>query len=203
MSVLESIHAARVYGRRVRVLGEWMARLLPRGASILDVGAGDGVIDELILRRRGDVSILGLDVLARPATRIPVEAFDGRTIPHPDASFDVVMFVDVLHHTPDPIRLLQEARRASRRWVLLKDHTRDGPLAGITLRFMDWVGNARHGVSLPYNFWPSRQWREALGGLGLSIRQWETRLGLYPAYANWLFGRSLHFVALLERSGAG
>ena len=69
---------------------------------------------------------------------------------HPDASFDVVMFVDVLHHTDDPLLLLQEAQRVGK-IILVKDHFRKGFLAGPTLRFMDWVGNAHHGVVLPYN----------------------------------------------------
>ena len=40
------------------------------------------------------------------------------------------------------------------RGIVLKDHTRNGLFSGSTLRFMDWVGNARHGVRLPYNYWP-------------------------------------------------
>ena len=55
------------------------------------------------------------------------------------------MFVDVLHHTDDPMVLLREAGRVASGFVLIKDHTQNGILAGRRLRFMDWVGNARHG----------------------------------------------------------
>ena len=51
------------------------------------------------------------------------------------------MLVDVLHHTDDPGILLSEARRVTRRAVVLKDHTRDY-MAGATLRLMDWGANA-------------------------------------------------------------
>ena len=37
-----------------------------------------------------------------------------------------------------------------------------GFLAGPTLRFMDWIGNARHGVALPYNYWSAQEWTLAL-----------------------------------------
>ena len=91
----------------------------------------------------------------------------------------------------------------ARRAVLIKDHTRNGPMAEATLRFMDFVGNARFGVSLPYNFWCRKQWDEAIHELGLEVEVWRSRLGLYPQWAKWLFGRSLHFVGLLRIPGAG
>ena len=34
---------------------------------------------------------------------MPVETFDGKTIPYGDGSFDVVMFVDVIHHADPPM----------------------------------------------------------------------------------------------------
>ncbi len=52
---------------------------------------------------------------------------------------------------PAPARLLAEAKRVSRGGIVIKDHFREGVLADATLRFMDWVGNAQHGVVLPYN----------------------------------------------------
>jgi hypothetical protein len=64
----------------------------------------------------------------------------------PDASFDVVMFVDVLHHTEYPMRQL----RGACQFVIIKDHTCDEVLAGSTLRFIDQVGSARFGVALTY-----------------------------------------------------
>jgi hypothetical protein len=108
-----------------------------------------------------------------------------------------VLFVDVLHHTTDPDVLLREACRVTRQVVLIKDHTRNGLLAGTTLRLMDWVGNAHHGVALPYNYWTRREWMDALERLGLRIELWDGRPRLYPRPANWIFGRSLHFIARL------
>ena len=160
-----ALHEKLVFGRRVKVLGRHLAALIPPRAKVLDVGCGDGTLDQLILQQLPGVSIEGIDVLVRPATKIPVRPFDGAHIPYPDASFDVVMFVDVLHHTDDPLLLLQEARRVGK-IILIKDHTRKGFLAGPTLRFMDWVGNAPHGVVLPYNYWSERQWDDAFETAG-------------------------------------
>jgi hypothetical protein len=64
---------------------------------------------------------------------------------------------------------------------------------------MDWVGNARFGVALPYNFWTEKQWSEAWEDIGLQPLQLVTRLRLYPRPADWIFGAQLHFIALLKK----
>ncbi len=199
MNLVEQLHEHYVFGRRVRVLAERLAALIPHGASVLDVGCGSGDVARAIIARRSDLRFEGLDVLVRPTTHFPVRSYDGLTIPHDDGSFDTVLLVDVLHHADDPLALLREACRVARACVVIKDHTLEGPLAAATLRFMDRVGNARYGVHLPYNYWTRRRWREAFDSLGLKAGHWEGDLGLYPRPADWVFGRSLHFIARLDR----
>jgi SAM-dependent methyltransferase len=201
MSLVDTVHGAYVHSRRTRLLCEHLASLMPHKARVLDVGCGDGLLARCLLQSRVDLEIHGLDVLVRPKTHIPVKLFDGRVIPHRDASFDVVLFMDVLHHVDEPMGLLAEAVRVSRQHLVIKDHTKSGLLAGPTLRFMDWVGNARHGVVLPYNYWPKERWKEAFEELQLQIGFWKRDLGLYPPPASWLFGRSLHFLARLDLHG--
>lgn len=198
MSLLECVHGGYVHTRRGRVLSEHFAELIPRNAQVLDVGCGDGLLAHLIMQKRPDIALRGIDVVIREQTYMPVAAFDGQVIPYADASFDAVMFVDVLHHTVDPMLLLREAVRVARKALLIKDHTRNGFLAGPTLHLMDWFGNARHDVALPYNYWPQARWFEAVETLKLSIGVWKKALGLYPRPASWLFERSLHFIARLD-----
>lgn len=198
MSILGKLHATHVFSRRVRVLVDCLSAFIPENASVLDVGCGDGSISEQILLSRPDLTIVGIDVLLRSKTQIPVTLFDGETIPFPDKSFDAVLFIDVLHHTDDHETLLWEAKRVCRQTIILKDHTLDGLLAGPTLRFMDWIGNAGHGVRLPYNYLSERQWRRSCESLNLRITHWSGEVGLYPWPASLLFDRGLHFVACLE-----
>jgi SAM-dependent methyltransferase len=195
--VIGSLHDKHVSRRRARVLTDGLATQIPQGAKILDVGCGDGTIAKMLMSARPDIEIEGIDVMIRPTTEIPITKFDGTTIPFGDKSFDVVMFVDVLHHTEDPSVLLAEARRVARKAVILKDHCRDGVFAGSTLRLMDWVGNARHGVVLPYNYWPEAKWRETFERLALAPETWNSRLGLYGWPFSLAFDRKLHFIARL------
>jgi SAM-dependent methyltransferase len=149
------------------------------------------------MRKRPDIEMRGIDVLVRAQTWIPVEQFDGATIPYSNGFFDVAMFVDVLHHTDDPMSLLREAVRVAKA-VLIKDHTLTGFGASVILRLMDRLANERHGVVLRNNYWTRRQWDEAFAALGVEIRVRRTALGLYPWPASWIFGRSLHFVARID-----
>lgn len=197
MNTAERLHQAYGGNRRLEALARHLAPLLPERASVLDVGCGDGALDERIGGARPDVEISGIDVLVRPETRIPVTSFDGRAIPHPDDAFDAVVLVDVLHHCDDPEALLAEAVRVARRCVLLKDHIASGPVSRALLRFMDDVGNRRFDVALPHNYWEEPRWRDAFERLGLTVETWETDLRLYPGPLDWIFGGSLHFVARL------
>lgn len=178
-------------------LAAHLSEMLPGDATVLDVGCGDGMLDALIEKARPDVSITGVDVLLRPNARIPVTQFDGNSIPFEADSFDVVMFIDVLHHTVDPFVLMREASRVARQFVVIKDHTMDGVLSYTTLRFMDWFGNKPHGVALPYNYWRERQWRSAFGELQMEVVEWRNKLGLYASIPDLVFGRGLHMIAKL------
>lgn len=200
VSAVGVVHNKLISTRRIEVLANWFAELLPPRVRVLDVGCGDGLISAVLQMKRSDINVQGIDVLPRPQTHIPVEMFDGLHFPVASASFDVVLFSDVLHHTANPTILLREAFRVATRHVLVKDHYREGFAANARLRFMDWVGNARFGVALPFNYWTERQWKAAWQEVGLQPERLVTRLGLYPKPADCIFEAKLHFIALLERT---
>jgi SAM-dependent methyltransferase len=202
MSLIGHVHDGVIHGRRLARLGDLLAPMFPPNAHVLDVGTGDGRLAAALQHARVDCRFEGIDVLVRDDTAIPVRAFDGRTIPAADRSVDAVLLVDVLHHAVDPELLLCEAARVARQCVVVKDHVREGIGAGSTLRLMDWVGNAHHGVRLPYNYWTPEQWQAALAQAGLSARSWRRELGLYPRPVTWICDRSLHVLALLEPATA-
>jgi SAM-dependent methyltransferase len=195
---IDVVHGGFIFGRRVQSIATAIADQLPQNARVLDVGAGDGSMGTTICERRSDVTMRGIDVFVREKTAYQVDPFDGEKIPHKNNSFDAVIFVDVLHHTNDPLTLLMEAARVAP-VVIVKDHLREGLLAEETLRAMDWVGNARHGVVLPYNYWNRLQWNAALERAKLKTTAWKEDLSMYLPPLSLVFGRSLHMVARFER----
>jgi SAM-dependent methyltransferase len=200
LSWIGSWHRALVSPRRTHILAGLLAAQIPPRASVLDIGCGDGTIGSLLAQRRPDIAIQGVEFLARPECKIECRAFDGVSLPFPDGSFDLCLFVDVLHHTQDPGVLLREAARVSRSWVLLKDHLDENVFDHLTLRFMDWVGNRPHGVVLTYNYQSRREWEEYFSKCGLAEMNWSTQVPLYPVPMSLLAGRGLHFVSLLRKT---
>jgi SAM-dependent methyltransferase len=200
LSWISRWHRAFVFQRRVRILAAMTAAQIAQGARVLDIGCGDGTLGSLIAQLRPDISIQGVEFMVRPGCKIECQSFDGFTLPFPDSSFDVCLFVDVLHHTEDPRVLLREAVRVSRSFVLIKDHLDENAIDNLTLRLMDWVGNRPHGVVLTYNYQNRKQWTEQFSNSGLSEVSWTTQVPLYPWPLRLLVGRKLHFVSLLKKT---
>lgn len=90
-----------------------IARVIPTGSRVLDFGCGNGFIAHH-LSSILQTTVVGLDV--RNASETPIEfvPFDGQRLPFENNSFDVVLFCYVLHHAPDAVELLKEARRVLR-----------------------------------------------------------------------------------------
>lgn len=88
--------------------------------SILDVGAGDGVL--LARVARASARRVGIDladdalakIRARGLEALKVD-FEGRRLPFADGAFDVTMCLDVLEHVFDPEVLLAEIVRVTAR----------------------------------------------------------------------------------------
>lgn len=198
MRVLNAVHDKAVFQRRVRILSSLLADQLGDTGTVLDLGCGDGSIAKAVMQHKPKLVFRGIDVLVRPHTLIPVEAFDGHTIPADNGAYDWVTIVDVLHHTDNPGHLVAEAARVARKGVVIKDHLREGLAAYQTLRLMDWVGNKGHNVRLPYNYLSKAEWNAIFAEAGVVPKSWREQLGLYPFPASLLFDRGLHFVARLR-----
>jgi len=199
---MEGTHRQLVFGRRVRVLAEFLAARIPEGASVLDIGCGDGTLAKRIADYHLSLTLQGIEFAPRENCKIECRTFDGIAIPCPSASFDVCMFVDVLHHVRDAqgiVRLLAEAHRVSKRFVLIKDHLSENWFDFTTLQFMDWVGNRPHGVVLPYNYQSRGQWDQYFKMTGLKVKDWRTEIPIYPWPFRALFGRQLHCIGLMEK----
>lgn len=196
----QAIHNKLVFSRRAEKLTQAIDSLIPGDISVLDVGCGNGIIAHKLQTLNATRSFNGIDVVERKTCAIPCQMYDGNRFPYEAESFDYALFVDVLHHTPDPGLLLREAARVARVGVVIKDHYAESAFDIRTLAFMDWVGNAQYGVALPYNYKSRRQWQELFAQARLHEARKVAQIGLYPFPANLVFERGLHFVALLTKT---
>jgi ubiquinone/menaquinone biosynthesis C-methylase UbiE len=91
-------------------------------AAILDVGCGTGALLKAILTARPEVRAIGVDLSAkmlgvareRLGDRAQLRVGDAEHLPLPDASFDLIVCVDSVHHYPHPETALREMARVTR-----------------------------------------------------------------------------------------
>jgi ubiquinone/menaquinone biosynthesis C-methylase UbiE len=90
-----------------------IARVIPRGSEVLDVGCGHGFIAHHLSAMLGK-SVLGIDLANSAEAPIDYRRFDGARFPLADSSVDAVLLCYVLHHAQDVSALMSEAQRVLR-----------------------------------------------------------------------------------------
>ena len=106
--------------------GAFVERLVELGAHgrMLDIGTGPGHIPLLLCAALAEGHVVGIDLArhmleyaerhraASPhADRLEFRLADAKGLDFPDDSFDTVFSNTILHHIPDPLPFLSEARR--------------------------------------------------------------------------------------------
>lgn len=101
-------------------------------STALEVGCGTGRVARELLRAVPEVEWSGLDpsegLLDRLSAPLAAHAVvgDGNALPFPGASFDVVYAFAVLHHVPNPQRVIDEMLRVARRAIFISDSNNFG-----------------------------------------------------------------------------
>lgn len=91
--------------------------------TVLDIGCGDGILMEH-LKQKG-VTGVGIDISAKAISFCKERGLDCRVadiaekLPFENGSFDTVILTDVLEHIFQPVELLREAHRVSRRDIAI------------------------------------------------------------------------------------
>jgi hypothetical protein len=136
--------------------------------TILDIGGGSGDKGDLLRSTNPAIDYRCIDV--DPPSGAPCERFDGRHVKAANNSHDVVMFVYMLHHASgDAVQLLREAKRISRRYVLvLDDLTADTDLELLNQQGHEGCRWAQPSVCL---FRPDHEYRSLFDVLGLRLTQ--------------------------------
>lgn len=195
---MRSLHAP-IYAHRETVLTGLIGAHLAPGFRVLDVGCGFGQLGQAIMQRYPAVQVEGLERFRRPGELIPVHAYDGGRMPWDGEVFDAVILADVLHHDDHPDRLLAECVRISKRFVLVKDHLREGFLAQARISLLDWAANMPYQVKCTFRYNNLAEWRKAFGPLSVDVAEERTSIDIYPGLVNRLLGRGLHYFAVLEK----
>lgn len=90
-----------------------IARVVPRGSEVLDVGCGNGFIAHHLSALLG-VAVSGIDLEDSTAAPINYSRYDGKRFPAENNSCDAVLLCYVLHHAQDLGVMLKEIHRVLR-----------------------------------------------------------------------------------------
>src|SRR2546422_10351718 len=77
-----------------------IARVIPEGSEVLDVGCGNGFIAHHLSAMLG-ANVVGIDLGNSSDSLIDYRRYDGAQFPAVDDSFDVVLLCYVLHHAQE------------------------------------------------------------------------------------------------------
>jgi SAM-dependent methyltransferase len=93
------------------IYGVWFDSLLGRarrGARVLEIGAGPGLLADHARSRRPDLRWISSDVVETPWNGLVADAL---RLPLRDGSVDAVMALDLIHHLARPAEFFKEAAR--------------------------------------------------------------------------------------------
>lgn len=201
LAPLGALHHTEVRLPRAARLVDVLAELGGPATSLLDVGAGDGLVGAELAKRLGAEVALGVDVRPQPGAALRTLAYDGARLPLDDRSFELVVLSDVLHHAADPLLLLREALRVASRAVLLKDHLAFSPITHALLWAMDLAGNLEQGVQVRARYFdPASLWA-TLEAAGAELESLRWPLEIHAPPLGRLLPSRLHFAASLRRRG--
>ena len=99
---------------------ESIARLVPEGSRVLDLGCGDGAMLDYLQRTRGcscygfEISDTNVLACVQRGVNVVQLNLDGGLTMFDDASFDVVLQLDTLQHLRNAETMLRETARVGR-----------------------------------------------------------------------------------------
>ncbi len=179
---------ARQRRRADELLDSFVAHL-KSGECVLDIGSGEGLLADALLRRKFDVTMVDVVDKAMLPNVAPV-IYDGMTLPWPDNAFDVALLITVLHHIPQPEQTLREARRVAKRVIVMEDVFRSIPEKYFALLADSWVN--WEWIGHPHSNRSDEEWRATFAELGL-------RVVAYDEQIHWLLPwRFRHGTYVLE-----
>jgi ubiquinone/menaquinone biosynthesis C-methylase UbiE len=113
---------------------------------------------------------------------IPITTYDGCTMPFKDGSFDAVLLFFTLHHTSDPIRVIDEAIRVSKKSILIFEEVYENLLQKYAMICYDIAVNTLmfgSRISVP-RFYKQDEWMAIFKKL--KIRKLSKEIFIKPWY---------------------
>lgn len=154
--------------KRAAKIALQMNGFIKMGYKVLDIGLGNGYVAKQV-KDHYKVYMEGVDIVDYNETDIKNTIYDGLNLPFKDKSFDCILILQTLHHCTDQIRVLKEAKRVSRRSIIIMEDVYYNFFEKMMTFLHDYISNKRKGIDCPYYFHNKDEWKSIFKKLGLEI----------------------------------
>ena len=157
-----------LYPRKVRESLCSFLMPLSKSASILDLGAGTGMMSEFAYGCRKDLLFTAVDpaegMLKYSAAYIQTHKAYAETLPFEKHSFEAILIGEALHHFEDIEKSIEEIVRVlkKRGKLFIYDYDSNTFIGGVICRIEKMLGE-------PGNFFPPEVLKKILEGHGFSV----------------------------------
>lgn len=145
-----------------------------KGSTVLDLGSGNGMLAETI-RAKTSKKVIPMDVVDYSTVEHDTIIYNqGDPVPLDDNAVDTTILYLVLHHSQDPLHLLNEAKRVTKHRVIIMEGYADNPKSFHTNCFLDWFLNrvsVGEDINLPFNFLTIETWRKIFNDTAMTLRE--------------------------------
>lgn len=161
-------------------------QFLPKTGSFIDIGCASGKMAEYIANQTGLEPTL-LDVLDYNESNLQLQTYDGDKIPYKRNNFDVALLVFVLHHATDQVKLLAEAKRVTKKRLIVIEDTPTGWLEKRAWQRWDYLLNTgyHHDINQAHFSRSSQEWSEIFAKAGFKISAKKTFRSFMPVLASY------------------
>ena len=160
---------------------ELIAKHIPDGSQVLDIGAGTGWVGHRLQERKA-CTVQLVDVVDRNETVLPLRLYNGKRLPYATNSFDTAVLVFVLHHTLNHAELLAEAARVARQRIIIVEDTPKNRLERAAQWACDTVMNLEHGFATPHSYKNITDWHSLFATIRLPVVRTEVVPPFLPFY---------------------
>lgn len=140
-----------------------------KGDRVLDLGCGSGVIAK-VFQKNFQIDVLGADIQDSRVVDLDFQLIDGKSLPFPSKSFDIVFIFHVLHHACDYLDLLKEAKRVSRKKVIIYEDVPRGFFSNLFCQVHGFLFNTLFMSESGKTYFKSKEdWLKLFESLGLQV----------------------------------
>ena len=145
----------------------WIEDWIDRDDKLVEIGSGPG--STLRVMREAGYSIEGLDIRDNSyRSDLKARIYPGDIFPYQDQEFDTALLLTMLHHTPEPDRIISEAARCAKRLIIIEDVYDNAFQAWYTKR-TDSLTNLEF-IGHPHSNRSHIEWLETFEAMGLTLR---------------------------------